>query len=654
MGSPADPYNELIDKLVDEAAKLLEGLGAGIDRDRLRYLVTEPPRKEYGDLSLPVMRFLRGTREGLQEAYEALAASVRSLKLVRDASIVSGYLNVVIDEAEMARRVFGLVVEGSFPAVNVGGGRRVVVEHTSANPVHPLHIGHARNSVLGDVLANLLSKTGHVVERRFYVNDMGRQVATLVFGMEVLGGSVGEVLRRFEGVKEDHAIGLIYAATHTIIDIMNLKRRISEASDHEERQRLQSDLDELLAALTELKERMPRDVFDKLLSGITSHPDPESRISELMRLYEEGDSEVSRLFKEVVSKCIEGFEKTLRRLGVSFDRWDWESELVKEGWVDRVIDEAIRSKHYVKHKGADALDFSELQEDGFVRKALGLPSFRIPPLILRRSDGTTLYTTRDIAYSLKKFREFDADAVINVIAAEQRLEQLQIRLALLALGYRREALNMVHYAYEMVSLPGLRMSGRRGRYVTLDAIIDEAVSRARLELEKREGGRAGAEAQKVAEAVGVGAIRYFLASVSAGKQLVFDWNRVLDFERNSAPYLQYTHARASSILRKAGRLPSVDEACCEAASEGLRRDLVLAVAKYPYVLSKAASELRPELVVDYINKLADLFNSWYPVDPVIREADECVRNFKLLLVHAVREVVKDALELLGVPALERM
>jgi len=641
-------------------AKALRQLGAqGVDEKEIEYVVAESPREDLGDYGVPLARFARRHRVPLDELFERVRKLLLQEPLVRDVRRAGGYLNIVLDASKAFELIAAtLEAEGeSFGLVRAGEPLRLVVEHTSANPVHPLHIGHARNASLGDTLARLLRARGHWVETRFYINDMGRQVAVMVYGFRLAG--LSDVP---PGEKPDHFIGLVYAMTHTLADIESLKKRIEEAKnsgDEERYRQLLRELDSLVADAARLRERNP-ELFDRIAEAIKGR-DPDRDISELMRSYEyRTDEEVVRLFRRLVERCLQGFRETLARLNVHHDRWDWESDLAWQSLVGKILEEARRSPYYTLHRGAEALNLQPLLEDPEVRKALGIPEgYEVPPLVLRRSDGTTLYTTRDIAYTLKKFREARADKVFNVIAAEQRLEQLQVRLALIALGYRREGLNTIHYAYEMVNLPGQKMSGRRGRYITLDQLIDQAVAIARREVEKRSPDLTPEEKDRIAQAVGAAAVRYALVSVSAPKPMTFDINRALDFDQSSAPYILYTHARAANILRKAeqrGITPSPAQADPAAIEENpLRRKLVVKTLEYPYIFAKAADEQRPELLVAYINTYADTFNKWYASgDSAVNELDPGKRAAKLLAVKAAKQVLANTLNILGITPIDRM
>jgi arginyl-tRNA synthetase len=291
-----------------------------------------------------------------------------------------------------------------------------------------------------------------------------------------------------------------------------------------------------------------------------------------------------------------------------------------------------------------------VQELG-LRGKLGMRNDQeIPSLTLARSDGTTLYTTRDIAYTLWKFEK--AQKVINVIGMEQTLAQLQLKIALYALGYSECAGNLVHFAYNLVTLPGYKMSSRRGRYITFDEVMDEAVERAHEEVSKRSPQLSEIEKKEIANFVGIGAVRYALVEVDPSKPVVFTWDRVLNFEKNSAPYIQYTHARACSIMRKAARKP--EKPAYELLTEDLEHDMMLAMASFPDTFVEAAEFLRPNSIADFANALADKFNTFYNAFPVIKAEPQGLSDARLVLVDAVRIVLRNAMDLIGVMAPERM
>lgn len=649
-----DPFGRAIDELAELGSITLEELGLSINKNIIKKYIEEPPRDELGDLALPVFRFAKELKKSPIDIAKLIVNKAKEYEtsLISKIYNISGYVNAFITVEKLAELLFKSISElgDKYGLLEVDNKQRIVIEFISANPIHPLHIGSGRNAALGDVLSRLLSARGHRIQKRFYINDMGKQVTILIYGYLALNNP-----KPPQNIKPDHWLGLIYAITCTLIDIKSLKKEVEELKRinsklNEYREKLK-ELDELVAIAAKLRERDP-DIFDKIAEAINKDPDPEERISEIMRLYEHGDERIKNIARRVINLCMEGFKETLSKLDIDFDSWDWESELVWSNDVKKVIEKALSTNYIVYHKEVPALSFDKVLDIPNIREKLRIPkTLEIPPLILMRSDGTTLYPVRDIAYTLRKFKEFKADKVINVIGAEQVLPQAQLRLALYALGYKREAENLIHYSYEMVLLPGTKMSSRRGIYVTLDELIEKAINLSLEELRKR-----GREDRKAAEIIGAAAIKFALASVSPSKPLILRIEDIVNFEKNSAPYLLYTYARATGILLKAKELgldpknPNYNSA----TENPKRRKLIIQLSKFPRIVAKAADDMDPEVLATYLLNLADIFNSWYSEDPVIHEPDEGRRDFKLLLVKSIRTVVGTGLKLLGIKPLERM
>jgi len=559
-----------------------------------------------------------------------------------------GYINFHVDFAKFSALTLESVrrLDANYGSVKTEKPLKIIVEHTSVNPLHPIHIGQARNPILGDSLARILEARGHKIFRHYYVDDVGRQTAVIAYGYKKLGKP------KPEG-KPDHFIGKIYTVTSCLVEINRLKKELEQAkksSSDDEIAKINKELDEWMSIAVELKERFS-DIFEKLLEKIKEDEDPEDEVSSLNRAYEAGEEEAKELIRGVSELCLQGFKATLSRMGVFYDSWDWESDFVWSNSVSEVL-QRLKATPYVSLLGG-VLEFEaeKVVESLNLKEKLGLrENYEVPPLTLVRADGTTLYTTRDIAYTLWKFSK--AEKVINVIGMEQSLAQLQLRIALYALGYGKYADNLVHFAYNLVTLPGYKMSSRRGRYITLDEAVDEAVERAYEEVSKRSPELSEEEKRKIAEFVGVGAVRYALVEVDPSKPVVFTWDRVLNFERNSAPYLQYTHARACSILRKAKNEP--EKPAYELLKERVERELILFLAGFPEVFIEAAEFLKPNAIADFATDIADRFNSFYNALPVIKAKPQGLSDARLALVDAVRIVLRNALNLIGVKAPEKM
>jgi arginyl-tRNA synthetase len=403
----------------------------------------------------------------------------------------------------------------------------------------------------------------------------------------------------------------------------------------------------------ELRSRDP-ELFDHLLDRMKEDGDPRAAISKLNRDYEEGAREAVKAVRELCSAVIEGFRQTLSRMRIEFDEWDWESELTvwsgaTEEAIERIRDLAPWALD--TSQGALVLDVDAVASALGLKEKWGLANKEIPKLTLKRADGTTLYTTRDIAYALWKLRR--ADKVINVIGAEQSMAQLQLRVVLALLGVKDVESRYLHYAYELVKLPGAKMSSRRGRYVALDDLLNEAVGRVKLEVEKRGWRLSEEEKEEIAEVVGVGAVRYALLNVTASKPITFDWEQVVNFERNSFPFINYTYVRALGILRKSDFEPTADVDTTKLVHE-YERELVIQMAKYPKLFVEAADGLRPEVLTGFLNQISEVFNSYYEKVNVIRERDEEARRARLMLVYSLKIVMESCAKALNFKLAQRM
>ncbi len=559
-----------------------------------------------------------------------------------------GYVNFHVDFAKFSALTIDSVrhFDTEYGFVKTDNPLKIIVEHTSANPLSPIHIGQARNPMLGDAIARTLKSRGHNVYRHYYIDDVGRQSAVLAYGYEKLGRP------KPEG-KPDHFFGEIYTATSCLVEINRLKKELERAksvSTTEEIMKLNRELDDWISIAAELKEKY-RELFEALLEKIGKDKDPETTINELNKAYERGDKHARQLIREVSELCLQGFKETLGCAEVLYDSWDWESEIVWSNRVQEILEKLKKTPYVFTLGGVLEFDAEKATQELKLKKELALrESYEVPSLTLVRADGTTLYPTRDIAYTLWKFER--AEKVINVIGMEQKLAQLQLKIALHALGYSNYADNLIHFAYNLVNLPGYKMSSRTGRYITFDEVMDEAVKRAYEDVSKRSPQLSEGQKQKIANFVGMGAVRYALVEVGPSKPVVFTWDRVLNFETNSAPYIQYSHARACSILRKAAREP--EKPAYNLLKEKLEREIILAISSFPDIFIEAAELLKPNIIADFANVLADKFNTFYNALPVIKAKPQELSDARLALVDAVRIVLRNALNLISIVAPERM
>jgi len=610
-----------------------------------------PPSLDFGELASSVcFEIAKQTgKKPLTVAKRIVdALDFSKIPFVQAVKAAGGYVNFHANFAEFSRLTIESIraLGKKYGYVKVDKPIKIIVEHTSVNPIHPIHIGQARNPMLGDAIARTLKARGHNVSRHYYIDDVGRQSAAIAYGYEKLGKP------KPEG-KSDHFIGVIYTITSCLTEVYRLKKEIKKAREHsaaEEVSRLQRELNDWMSVAVDLEAKYAQ-LFDKLAGEISKDEDPESKIAHLIREYEAGEENVKSLIREISQLCIVGFKETLGNAGISFDSWDWESSFVWNSDVKKVLSKLKETPYVLRVGQVLEFDADKVARDLDLKQAFGVKEdYEIPSLTLVRTDGTTLYTTRDIPYTIWKFQK--AERVINVIGMEQPLAQLQLKLALCALGHIDYAKNLTHFAYNLVRLPGFRMESRKGRYITLDKVMDEAIRRAYEEVSKRSPRLSEEEKRKISNFVGIGALKYALVEVDPNKPVVFTWDRVLDFEKNSAPYIQYSHARAGSIMRKAAREPK--NADYTLLKERLEHDIILMLARFPEVFIEAADNLKPNLIADFANALADKFNTFYNAMPVLKAKSSELSDARLALVEATKTVLSNALNLLGIEAPERM
>jgi arginyl-tRNA synthetase len=361
----------------------------------------------------------------------------------------------------------------------------------------------------------------------------------------------------------------------------------------------------------------------------------ETEIEAIMQGLEAGDDETFERVGRVVDQVLSGMRQSLERLPAEFDAFVKETEFIRDGSADDVVGRLKESGEAVYEEDAWQLDLSDY----------GIEKH----LVFLRSDGTTLYTTRDLAHHEWKFDNFDR--AVTVLGEDHKLQAQQLKAALDVLGNDTSKLESTFYSW--VNLPEGGMSTREGTGVDLDDLLDEAVARAREEVEDRLDTRgrdddlSEEDIDRIAHQVGIGAVRYDIVSKQPTKSITFEWERALDFEAQSAPYIQYVHARCCGILDDAELSETVDASVLTTDEE---RDLLRVIARFPAQVEGAAEDLEPHVVATYAREFAETFNAFYRECPVLTAADEEVRAARLALVRASRHTVANALDVLGVEA----
>ncbi len=614
----------------------------------------DPPNPAFGHLASSLSFELAKIQKRKPiEVATTLAETIRKLaKLDLIESVEAtepGYVNFRANLARLTEVTLKSVEQAGseYGLLKTHAPEKTIVEHTSANPARPIHIGTAKNSIFGDTVARLLNARGHVVQTHFYIDDTGRQCAIMAYGYKMLNEPVPKE-------KPDHFIGKIYSVTATLVEIEELKKRLAllkktNAADTDIVATTKS-LDKWVGTAADLQSKYPAE-FEQLSKLISKDPDPENSISELIRKYEKKDPETTARMRRVTRIVLSGFEQTLQRAHIHFDHWDWESDLLWTGQVAEIVGQLRESGFTFTKGGALELDVAKAVEKFGLRDKLGVsPTFEFPSLTLTRSDGTSLYPTRDIAYTLHKFRI--AERVINVIGTEQSLAQFQVKVAFWITGHRKEAEQFIYFPIGHLLLEGQNMSARRGRFVTFDQVLDETATRAKSEVDRRSPNIPDEIRKRIADRIAISAVRYAILSVDAIKSTNFVWDRVLNFEANSAAFINYAYTRSSGILRKLGKLAEPEK--LDLLKDPVEQALVLELSKFPETFARAADDLNPTLLCLYANLLSQRFHEFYEKSDISHVSDNELKWQRVALVLAVRTVLKTVAGLLGLELAERM
>jgi arginyl-tRNA synthetase len=558
--------------LMTESIKSLENaishLGWEIPKD---IRVEEPPNPELGDVASSVsFQLAKGLKRSPMDITKELLSVIVTPDIFKKIDSKGPYINFFADYNKFSKIVLDSVEEdyGKLEGKN----RKIILEHTSANPNGPLHIGHIRNSIIGDSLARVLKSAGYDVETQYYVNDMGRQIAMIVWGIYNLEYDMDPV------GKLDHEIGKLYFQVN---------------------------------------------------EELSANPDLKVEVSALLKRYEKGeDVELEELFEDVVKKCLRGISSTCHRLNVKHDAFIWESRFIKNGSVAKIL------KSLDAYLQKNEVVFMDLNEYGIEKE-----------LILIRSDGTSLYSTRDLAYHVEKSEK--SDIVIDVLGSDHKLAIDQLKIPLELLGAKRPETIF----YEFITLPEGSMSTRRGVFISVDDLMEEAVDRAMKEIIKRRTDLNDVEMLKIAEQIGIGAIRYYIARLSPEKHIVFKWDEALSFERGCAS-IQYSHARACKLLEKANyNNAEVDGINDWILEHPFEIELVKIISKFSSVIEESARINRVHNIAQYSQDLAGAFNKYYKSVPVIGSKKE---DLRLLIVDKSRITIRNCLKLMGIEAPDSM
>ncbi|MBU4300621.1 MAG: arginine--tRNA ligase [Nanoarchaeota archaeon] len=569
----------------NEVAALLKD--AGVFAERLE----NPPKGVDADISFPCFALAKEQKKNPMQIAKEIAEKIKIPKksLIKKAEASGPYINFYADWAAIGQEL--LNIDNHYGQSGFGKKEKVMVEFSEPNPNKPMHIGHARNTFLGDSISRIMSAAGFNVLRVNYYNDSGIHIAKTVLGYMKWGA--GKIPDKIMPSTDGKLLG---------------------------------------TPIPKKPDRFIGEFYTKFNTAATDNPELEKEARELLKKIESGDKETIALWKKVKGWCIEGFDMTYKRLGIKFDTIFFESDFEKPGRV--VVQKAIE-------KG---IAFKDINGETVAK----LKDYGMPNCIILRSDGTTLYATKDLALAAHKFEKYHVKKSIYVVGAEQEQYFQQLFKMLELLGYEN-AKNMHHVKNGLVMLPEGKMSSRKGLVVFLDDTIDELKEYVAEIIEKSHPQLAKKE--NAAEKVGIGALKFALIKTSSDKTILFNKEEVAQFDGDTGPYVQYTYARASSILRSghAGKKP--DATLLKEPDEVA---LLKKISEFPEAIIKSAQSYQPHLVTVYLLELTHLFNAFYQKVPVLKAENEELKNARLHLVSAVRQTIGNGLELLGIDALEEM
>ena len=566
-------------------------------------------KKEFeGHLTLVVFPFLRMSKKGpeqtAQEIGEYLQANEPSVAAF---NVIKGFLNLTIASSAWIELLNGIHADKQYGIVAAtDNSPLVMIEYSSPNTNKPLHLGHVRNNLLGNALANIVAANGNKVVKTNIVNDRGIHICKSMLAWQKYGN--GETPES-SGKKGDHLIGDYYVSfdKHYKAEVKELMAKFQSEGMNEEEAKAKAEAESPL-----MKEAR-----------------------EMLVKWEANDPEVRALWKKMNDWVYAGFDETYRMMGVTFDKIYYESNTYLEG-KEKVMEGLEKGFFYRKEDGSV---WADLTGEGLDHK------------LLLRADGTSVYMTQDIGTAKLRFADYPIDKMIYVVGNEQNYHFQVLSILLDKLGFEWGK-GLVHFSYGMVELPEGKMKSREGTVVDADDLMAEMIDTAKEtsnELGKLDG-LTKEEADNIARIVGLGALKYFILKVDARKNMTFNPKESIDFNGNTGPFIQYTYARIQSVLRKAKEAGIEIPAQLPAGIELSEKEegLIQMVADFAAIVKQAGEDYSPSIIANYTYDLVKEYNQFYHDFSILREENEAVKVFRLALSENVAKVVRLGMGLLGI------
>ena len=601
------------DKLV---ASVISGLKALYGQEVPEKMVQlQKTKKEFeGHLTLVVFPFLKMSKKGPEQTAQEIGEYLKANDpAVAAFNVIKGFLNLTIASATWIELLNEIQADEQYGLVQVtDASPLVMIEYSSPNTNKPLHLGHVRNNLLGNALANIVAANGNKVVKTNIVNDRGIHICKSMLAWKKYGN--GETPET-SGKKGDHLVGDYYVSfdKHYKAEVKELMAKFTAQGMNDDEAKAKAEAESPL--MQEAREMLVK--------------------------WEAGDPEVRGLWEMMNNWVYAGFDETYKKMGVSFDKIYYESNTYLEG-KEKVMEGLEKGFFYKKEDGSV---WADLTAEGLDHK------------LLLRGDGTSVYMTQDIGTAKLRFADYPINKMIYVVGNEQNYHFQVLSILLDKLGFEWGK-SLVHFSYGMVELPEGKMKSREGTVVDADDLMEEMIATAKetsQELGKLDG-LTQEEADDIARIVGLGALKYFILKVDARKNMTFNPKESIDFNGNTGPFIQYTYARIQSVLRKAAESGIVISEQIPAGIELSEKEegLIQMVADFAAVVKQAGEDYSPSIIANYTYDLVKEYNQFYHDYSILREENEAVKVFRIALSANVAKIVRLGMNLLGIEVPSRM
>lgn len=591
--------------LVQSIKKAVESLyGQPVDEKTIQLQAT---RKEFeGDLTLVVFPFVKMSKKKPEDTAAEIGDELMKIdNAVAKYNVIKGFLNLSISKSNWVSQLNNMLADDAYGTKKATADSPLfMVEYSSPNTNKPLHLGHIRNNLLGYSLCKILEANGLRVVKTNIVNDRGIHICKSMLAWKLFGN--GETPAS-SGKKGDHLVGDYYVKFDKEYKAQ-VKELMAQGKSEED-----------------AKREAPLMV----------------QAQAMLKQWEDGDPEVRKLWNMMNEWVYVGFDETYKRLGVGFDKIYYESQTYLDGKAK--VNEGLANGSF--YRRPDGSVWADLTSNGLDEK------------LLLRADGTSVYMTQDIGTATQRFNQYDINKMIYVVGNEQNYHFQVLSILLDRLGFSWGK-DLVHFSYGMVELPEGKMKSREGTVVDADDLMDEMINTAKEvsnELGKLDG-MTEEDINEIARICGLGALKYFILKVDPRKNMLFNPKESIDFNGNTGPFIQYTHARIRSVLRKAAEssveLPTTLPADINISET--ESNLIQTLSNFPGVVAQAGNEYSPALIANYVYDLVKQYNSFYHDFSILKEEDVTMKQFRLLLSKKVANVIKTGMGLLGIEVPERM